>query len=364
MKRSIALVAPLTLAAAACHSTYHAPTPLASIDLPSGTDLKPYNSAQLPTASPNATVQLGGKVWVALDNLYQFNPGGPGMLVGVVPSTGAKTVVDLGGSDGKQCQNPAALKTDGSKLYVACGSFSGTGTGVAEVDPASATVTRFVASPAGFVPSAMALTPTLIWLGDAFGDDIVSIDRKSFTAGTPQTLTCAAKNPFVSAMTVVGNDLFSLCFGTDGYLHRLDAATGASKADAALVGSGPIAIAQAGDGRLAIVNSLDVTLTLVTIGANTLTVQPAAFTFANSSDLEDVKALDQFAYVMIAGTQNVAKLDLSHNPPTLVEELNVNPAATPNANPNRLEVLDDNTVLVADFGLSKLIGAEFGKKAQ
>ncbi len=130
------------------------------------------------------------------------------------------------------------------------------------------------------------------------------------------------------------------------------------------MGSGPIALTLTGDGRLAIANTLDVTVTLVTIGASTLTVQQAAYTFANGSDLEDVKALDQFAYVMIAGTQNVAKLDLSHNPPTLVEELNVNPAGTPNADPNRLEVLDDNTVLVADFGLSKLIGAEFGKKVQ
>ena len=369
MKTTTAVLLSLALLAA-CHSGDKAPPPLASIDLPAGADLKPYDSSKPPTASPTATAQLGGKVWLALGNLYltktSADPGGPGMLVGIVPSTGAKTVIDLGGSDGRQCQNPGAVKPDGGKLYVACGPFStSTGLGVSEVDVNAGKVTRFVAAPAGFIPTALALTPTTIWVSDSNGANVMAIDRASFTAKAPQALPCANTSTnyyYVPSLLASGSDLFALCSATDGYLVRLDATTGAQKGDRVLVGQGPIAMVVAGDGRLAIVNSLDATLTMVTIAPGTLTADKGVLAFKNSSDLEDVKALGQFIYVMISGTQTVAKVDLSKQPPVVVDEVNVNPNGTAGADPNRLELLDDTSFVVSDFGLSKLIGGQFGPK--
>ena len=131
------------------------------------------------------------------------------------------------------------------------------------------------------------------------------------------------------------------------------------------MGVSPIAIALTGDNRLAVVNTLSGTLSLVTPTASGMTVAKDVLKFENSTDLEDVKALDQFLYVMSTGTQNLVKVDLSGAVPRIVDAVNVNPAGTENSFPIKVEVLDDNTALVADFGLNKMIGVQFGiKKAQ
>ena len=363
MKRIAAVL--LTLATVACHSKQKAPTPLAKIDLPAGAALKPWDASKQSAAWPGATEQLNGTVWVALANLYNFLPAGPGLLVGLTPSVGIKSVIDLGGSDEHQCQNPAAVKAFSGKLYVSCGPFLPGGAGVAEVDPVAGKVTRFVATPDNFVPLSLAVTAGKVWLGDGGGGNVLAIDRATFAAGAPASLNCTSAISYVPAMLAVGNDLFAFCSDTDGYLVRLDATTGNPKGAPVLVGVGPIAIAQTYDGRLAVANSRSGTLTLVSVGASTMTVAKDVLKFENSTDLEDIKSLDQFLYVMSAGTQNIIKVQLSGATASIVDAVNVNPGGDPNSNPIRVEVLDDDTVIVADSGLNRMIGVQFGiKKAQ
>ena len=113
---NIAFLSAVLLAAAlaaACHSGSKAPTPLPQTSFPTGSTLKPFDAAAPTRPWPQASAQLGEQVWYALGNLdARFNPGGPGMLVGLVPSTGALQTIDLGGADEHQCLNPGALRAD------------------------------------------------------------------------------------------------------------------------------------------------------------------------------------------------------------------------------------------------------------
>src|SRR5438874_2485804 len=119
MKRVLAFAA----AALACSSAskYKAPTPLATIALPTGDKLKPYDPAKPGLARPFGMADFNGKAWIALGNLDSgFSPSGPGFLAAIVPSTGATTLVDLGGSDGQKCKDPVFVRAAAGKLYVAC----------------------------------------------------------------------------------------------------------------------------------------------------------------------------------------------------------------------------------------------------
>jgi hypothetical protein len=185
------------------------------------------------------------------------------------------------------------------------------------------------------------------------------MDSTTFAVGSPQSLGCTGNFSYVPAMLAVGNDLYTFCSATDGYLVRLDATTGAQKGDQVLVGVSPIALALTYDGRIAVVNSRSGTLTLVTPSASSMAVAKDILQFQNSTDLEDVKALDQFLYVMSAGTQNIIKVQLSGATATIIDAVNVNPAGDANSNPNRLEVLDDTTAIVADSGLNRMVGVLF-----
>ena len=377
--RSTALLAAASLAAA-CHSGSKVPTPLPQTSLPTGAALKPFDPAAPTRPWPQASVQLGNQVWYALGNLdAKFNPGGPGMLVGLVPSTGALQAIDLGGADEHQCLNPGALRADSGKLYAGCsGSYAtGSGNGVAEVDPSGAgALKRFVPLLPGFAASSIAFGPGKIWVGDFASASLVSVDRTTFALvdgaskdHPPVALPCPAHDkvfPFVSAILAVGQDLFALCSSSEGYLVRLDATTGAQKGDRVLVGVGPIAIARAfsptDDVRLAIANSVGGTLTLVTSTASSMTAAKDALAFNGASDLEDVQARDQFVYVVNSGGKTVIKVDLSGAAPKVVDEVNVNPAGEANSDPTRYEVLDDDTGVVCDNGLGRAVAVQFGLK--
>src|SRR5207245_7720354 len=170
--------------AAACGRGQHAQPPLKKIPLPKGAALKPYDAANPGTPHPYNMAQVGEKVFVALGNLRpDYSVGGPGMLVGVVPSQGFTDVVDLGGGDSHQCQNAGAVRTDGTMLYVSCGGdFSGGGGGRAlvEVDPASATATRTRTLAADHAPSGVAVTANKVWIGLSSTASLISVDRASF----------------------------------------------------------------------------------------------------------------------------------------------------------------------------------------
>lgn len=353
------------LVLAACGGRNKAPPPLSSIDLPSGAQLKPFNASNPGRSGPSAMVQLNDKVYLALTNVdANYNPAGPALLVGLVPSTGAQTVIDLGGEGGHQCLNAGHLASDGKQLYVTCsGGFSdSSGSAIVEVNPAgSGSVGRHASGPAGFVPGALAVAPGKVWVGDVNSATLISIDRSSFTladgagAGHPAIqLPCTASFTYVSSMAIIGGDLYALCGATDGYLVRLDATTGAQKGSPALVGGQPIALTATGDGRIAVANSTSGDVALVTASASALSATRSPL--PNSSDLEDVAARNQFLYVVSAATQTVVKVDLGAPGGFKVVDSR---SVSPNTDPTRIVMLDDDVGIVSDYLSGKVVGVRF-----
>jgi DNA-binding beta-propeller fold protein YncE len=355
-------IAIFALALTACGGKYKAPPAQASIALKTGADLKPYDAGKPGNAYPQGLAQVGDKVYASLSN-QRIDPSsgypviaGPGFLVGVVPSTGAQTLIDLGGSDGKQCQDPGFVRDSNGKLYAPCsGDFSGADNGRAlvEVDPATAQVTRRAAIPSGLVPNGVAPGPTKIWMGDAFSLRVFSVDRATFVADDPAkalALTCpqTPKTGFsyVADVAILYGDLYALCASDSaGVLFRFDAATGAAKGQVA-VGPTPSELTATGDGRIAVINSANNTLSLVTINGATLTADNQALTFpSGTATLQDVRARDNYLYTVASASNSAQKIDLAaKGGPKIIQA-----ASFPNgANPYNIFPLDDDQAIVTD----------------
>ncbi|TMA45214.1 MAG: hypothetical protein E6J82_02550 [Deltaproteobacteria bacterium] len=163
-------------------------------------------------------------------------------------------------------------------------------------------------------------------------------------------------------LLVNGNDLFALCGADEGYLVRLDPESGAVKGDKVLVGAQPTAMIVAGDGRLAVVNSVSGTLTMVTIGAQTMIAEVNFFSFGKSAALQDVRARGQFLYTVASATNTVQKLDLSVKDPAkmLVAEVNTGDGS----NPWNILPLDDDQAIVSNFIAGNIVGVDFRKGAR
>src|SRR5216684_2549712 len=282
-------IAPLVILAASCAGKYRAPPPVPSISLPSGAQLKPYDATRPGLARPSGMAEYAGQVYVALGNYDQgYTVRGPGMLAAIVPSVGQPVLIDLGGSDGKQCQSAGFVRAAGGKIYVTCsGDYNtGTGTAILEVDPAGAVSRRVSTSTS---PVGVAVATDKIWFGDAF----------------------AGK-------------------------------AGAIKGDAQV---GPVAVemAETGDGRIAIVSGTDNKRRLVTLG--TLAVE-VGYTFSSTTaTLQDVRARDQFLFTVASSSNTVQKIDLSaKGGPKLVAEANVGEGA----NPWNILPLDDDQAIVSN----------------
>lgn len=366
-KRSILLLAAAVLAA--CGGSQKAPPPpLPSIALPSGAQLKPFSST--PTSPrPSAMVALGGQVYVALANLdASFNPGGPGLIVGVVPSTGAQSIADLGG---EQCTNVGFLGTDGAGIFASCtGSYADlSGRQIVEVDPVAGAVTRRVAAsalPSAFQPGPIAVAATKIWVGATgfAGASLISIDRATFAlvdggdaAHPPIQVPCTSPNNkffAVGGLLVVVGDLFALCEAKDGFIARFDAATGALKGSPQIVGGVPVALALTGDGRIAVADSVSSEIALVTAAESGLSIARSAI--PSSTDLEDVAARNQFVYVVNSSAKTVVKVDIS-NGFQIVDSRSV--ASAPSSNPNRIVLVADDVAMVSDYETGKLISVRF-----
>jgi hypothetical protein len=363
-----ALAVPL-LCLLACGGGNPPPKPLDKIPLPSGALLDPYDVGKPGEARPLYTVQLGGRVFATLSNTDSntFAPSGPGFLASIDPFTGKVDRINLGGADRHQCMNPGVVRQDSQKLYLACaGDFTGTlpgGRAVLEVDPSAGAVTRALSAPDGMVPSGIAVAPTKIWVGDGSGTaQMLSIDRTSFAIvdGADAThpaveVPCPStgKFPFVPYVGIVNGDLYALCATTEaGMISRFDAQTGAAKGSVA-VGAEPTEFAGTGDGRIAVVNSNDNTLTLVTPGA-TLTAQLALTFNSATSTLQDVKARGQLVFTVASGSNTVQKIDLAASGGAkVVAEANTGVGT----NPFNLEALDDDTVVVVNFGTNDVVSA-------
>jgi len=376
MNRSTSFTLALAAILTACGGrSFQAPPPLASIAMPSGSALHPFDPAN-PTRPAPAVIASGpgGSAFVALTNLDDsFAPGGPGMLVRVQPETGATTVILPGGADDHACTNSGVVRNDGNRLLVVCaGSFSAQelrGRAVIEVDAATNAPLRAAAPPAGFQPSYVAGAAGKIWVGDFGSARLYSLDRSTFALadGADSShpaiqLPCAASLTYVADLLVNGNDLFALCGADEGYLVRLDAQSGAVKGDKVLVGAQPTAITVAGDGRLAVVNSVSGTLTMVTVGAQSMTAQVNFFSFGQSAALQDVRARGQFLYTVASATNTVQKLDLSVQDPAkmLVAEVNTGDGS----NPWNILPLDDNQAVVSNFIAGNVVGVDFRKGAR
>ena len=357
MKR-IAIAALASLAA--CGGKYKAPPPQQSIALPDGSKLKPFVKAGNP--SPYGLDQSGDKVYVALGNQHDdFSIAGPGFLAAIVPSTGATTLIDLGGSDGKQCEDPGFVRAAAGKVYATCfGEFgSTTGAAIVEVDPAKLAVSHTVRVPTN--PAGVAVAPAKIWFGDALHGKVYSIDRKSWAVdAAPVNVHCPSTGGYeasVADVLVTGGDLFALCANDSGsILTRLDATTGAIKSD---VKVGPIAtgLAATGDGRIAVVNAGDNTLSLVSFGSNNSMTAATALTFSGKNDaLQDVRARDNFLYTVESANNTAQKIDLNaKGGPRIVAEASFGDKA----NTWNILPLDDDQAIVTNLGTGTLAAAQW-----
>ena len=360
----------LLLLVAACGGTYQAPPPVASIALPDGSQLKPYDPAQPGQARPQGLAQAAGRVYVTLTNQRDGNPNpvnaGPGFLAAFVPSTGAITLIDLGGSDGKQCQNPGSVRTSADGyLYANCsGNFSGTDAAraIVEVNPLSNTVTRRAVIPDGRVPNGVAAAARKIWTGDAMAisrpPTVFSIDRTTFTADAtaPVPVDCQKSTySYVADVMTIGGDVYALC-GSDisGELYRLDPDTGAVKAHTT-VGPIPTELAGLDDGRIAVVNAGDSTISLVTPSGGTLTAQTIV-TLSHVDALQDVRAFGHILFTVASSTNTAQRIDLdAQGGPKVVAEANFGEGARPwNILP-----LDDTQAIVSNRGTNTIAAAKW-----
>jgi hypothetical protein len=343
---------------AACGGSNNAPPPVPSIALPSGSALKPFDAAHPTFAHPFGLAAAGDKVYVALGNSEEstFTPAGPGMLAVVVPSTGDLSLIDLGGSTGKQCLSPGFVRSSGAYLYVTCtGSFpSGEGAALVEVDPAGNGSVRRVL-PLTVQPNGVAVAGNRAWHGDTAPGRIYPVDLATFTeTGSPVALDCP-QGPqgfrYTPDLLSVGTDLYVLC-ATDlgGVLYRVDSNTGAIKSQ---VQVGPTAteLTSLDDGRIAVVNAGDSTVMLVTPTATALTAQ-VAVTLRNAQNLQDIRARGHFLFTVGSQTNTVQKIDLTaQGGPRVVAEANVGNGA----NPWNVYPLDDDQVIVSNLVANNLV---------
>jgi hypothetical protein len=359
---------PLLLLIAACGGTYQAPPPVSSIALPDGSQLKPYNPAQPGLARPQVMAQAAGRVYVTLSNqrdtaTFPVNAG-PGFLAAFVPSTGASsiTLIDLGGSDGRQCQNPGFVRASADGfLYAPCsGDFSGTDVSraIVEVDPLANTVRRRAAIPDGRVPNGVAVTPTRIWTGDAFSTSVFSIDRTTLAADpTPPVPVDCAKTVFnyVADVMTIGGAVYALCGSdTSGELYQLAPDTGAVKAHVT-VGPNPTELTGLDDGRIAVVNAGDNTISMVTVTASGLSAQKI-ITLANVAALQDVRAFGHILFTAASGTNTAQRIDLdAQGGPKVVGEASFGPSS----GPYNILPLDDTQAIVSNRGTNTIAAANW-----
>ena len=362
MKRCVLLIL-----IAACSGKYEAPPPVASIALPDGSQLKPYDPAKPGLARPQGLAAAAGRVYVTLSNQRDTatfpENAGPGFLAAFVPSTGAITLVDLGGSDGRQCQNPGFVRASADgRLYAPCsGNFSGAdgARAIVEVDPLANTVTRRAVIPDGRVPNGVAPTATKIWTGDAFTTTVFSIDKTTFTADAapPIAVDCAKNNfSYVADVMTIGSNVYALC-GSDisGELYRLDPATGAVQAHVT-VGPNPTELAGLDDGRVVVLNAGDSTLSLVTPSGSTLSAQTILTFKSGTAALQDVRSFGRTLFTVASASNTAQRIDLdAQGGPKVVAEASFGASS----GPYNILPLDETQAIVSNRGTNTIAAANW-----
>jgi len=357
----------LLLLVAACGGKYQAPPPVASIALPDGSQLKPYDPANPGKARPQGMAQAAGRVYVTLSNQRDTDTGpvnaGPGFLAAFNPSSENVTLIDLGGADGLQCQNPGFVRASADGyLYSPCsGNFSGTdGTrAIVEVDPLANAVRRRAAIPNGRVPNGVAVTPTRIWTGDALKTSVFSIDRATLAADPtlPVTVDCP-KTVFnyVADVMTIGGDVYALCASDiSGELYQLDPDTGVVKAHVT-VGPNPTELAGLDDGRILVVNANNNTLTAVTASGGALSANKILTFSSQTAALQDVRAFGRTVFTVASGSNTAQRIDLdAQGGPKVVAEANFGDGA----GPYNILPLDDTQAIVSNRGTNTIAAANW-----
>ena len=339
------------------------PAPLPKITLPPGSSLRPYDAAHPGTARPYGATELGGKVYVALGNLNGYDVAGPGFLAGIVPSTNATDLFDLGGDNGRACQNAFSVKTDGSRLYVACSGDFNTGGGHAlvEVDPRSPGTKRTLTLPTSFSPGGIAITTNRIWVANGVTAELLAIDPQTFAAaGAPVPLECHdERSAYAADIIAAGGDLYAICGSAiAGRLYRLDPATGALRGKV-VVGAIPTSLIEVGDGRIAVLCSGDSTLWMATPGASGAVSAALAYTYASgTASLQEVRAAGRFLYTTASLSNTVQKIDISTTPAKVVSEQRTGKG------PWSVVPLDENVAVVSDSLDDDLTSVDFRAQAK
>jgi hypothetical protein len=345
------------------------PPPVASIPLPDGSQLKPYDPSLPGKARPQGLEQAAGRVYVTLSNQRDTSSfpvnAGPGFLAYFVPSVGNPALIDLGGADGHQCQNPGFVRASADgRLYVPCsGDFSGADAAraIVEVDPLANIVTRRAVIPDGRVPNGVAPAANKIWTGDAYSTTVFSIDRASFTADPtpPVPVDCpksASGFSYVADVIAFHGEVWALC-GSDisGALYRLDPDTGAVRAQVT-VGPNPTELAGIDDGRMAVLNAGDNTLTLVTVSAAGLSAQKVLTFSSQTAALQDVRAFGHFLFTAASGSNTAQRIDLdAQGGPKVVGEASFGAGA----GPYNILPLDDTQAIVSNRGNNTIAAASW-----
>src|SRR6266446_2637902 len=278
----------LLLLVAACGGKYQAPPPVASIALPDGSQLNPYDSTKPGKARPQGMAAAAGRVYVTLSNQRDTDTfpvnAGPGFLAAFNPSSDKVTLIDLGGTDGHQCQNPGFVRASADGyLYSPCsGNFSGTDGARAIVEVA------------------------------------------------PVAVDCAkSKFSYVADVMTIRGDVYALCASdTSGELYRLDPDGGAIKSHTT-VGPNPTELAGLDDGRIVVVNAGDNTLTVVTASGVTLSASKVLTFSSQTAALQDVRAFGRTVFTVASGSNTAQRIDLDYfyGVPKVVAEANFGPGA-------------------------------------
>jgi hypothetical protein len=273
------------------------------------------------------------------------------------------TLIDLGGSDGRQCQNPGFVRaSDDGRLYAPCsGNFSGSDSAraIVEVDPLANIVTRRAAIPGGRVPNGVAVTANKIWTGDAYTTAVFSIDKSSFTADSaaPVPVDCPKTVfSYVADVMAIRGALYALCASdVSGALYHLDPDSGAVLGQVT-VGPNPTELAGLDDGRIAVVNAGDNTLTLVTSTAGGLSAQKVLTFSSQTAALQDVRAFGHILFTVASGSNTAQRIDLdAQGGPKVTGEASFGPGA----GPYNILPLDDTQAIVSNRGANTIAAAKW-----
>lgn len=167
-------------------------------------DLKPTGAASTPR--PSWIVAHQGILYVALNNLSGFSPGGPGMLARIDPGSRQMTAIDLGLED---CVNPGHVTSAGDRLVVTCtGDYQGK-TALVALDGAGRKLAAYKPRCAGAGCVAAALNRTtadgrLLYSGDAvsgrvFISELINdrlVEVRGFESGGAVTACPAGRGGF------------------------------------------------------------------------------------------------------------------------------------------------------------------------